>query len=93
VLIVFLLYFPAIDANNSGEEEEVDWTRSLFILLVFLFDGVEEVQGQISQPRQAIFFDPLLSSPCCDLLFFWYLVLACTLGLFSSPLLHTCLQV
>jgi hypothetical protein len=53
VLIVFLLYFPAIDANNFGEEE-VDWTRSLFILLVFLFDGVEEVQGQISQPRQAI---------------------------------------
>jgi hypothetical protein len=46
---VFLLYFSAIDANNSGEEEEeVDWTRSLFILLVFLFDGVEEVQGQIS---------------------------------------------
>jgi hypothetical protein len=23
-LIVFLLYFPAIDANNSGEEEEVE---------------------------------------------------------------------
>jgi hypothetical protein len=34
-LIVFLLYFPAIDANNYGEEEEVDWTRFLFILLEF----------------------------------------------------------
>ena len=55
VLIVFLLYFPAIDANNSGEEEEVVQTRILFILLEFLFDGVEEVQGQTSQPRQAIY--------------------------------------
>jgi uncharacterized membrane protein len=54
VLIVFLFYiFPAIDANNFGEEE-VDWTRILFILLELLFDGVEEVQRQISQPRQAI---------------------------------------
>ena len=56
VLIVFLLYFPAIDATNSGEEEEeVVRTRILFILLEFLFDGVEEIQGQIIQPRQAIF--------------------------------------
>ena len=55
MLIVFPLYFSAIDANNSGEEEEVVPTRILFILLEFLFDGVEEVQGQISQPRQAIF--------------------------------------
>ena len=55
VLIVFLLYFPAIDANNSGEEEEVVQTRILFILLEFLFDGVGEVQGQTSQPRQAIY--------------------------------------
>ena len=54
VLIVFLLYFPAIDASNSGEEEVVR-TRILFILLEFLLDGVEEVQGQISQPRQAIY--------------------------------------
>lgn len=52
---MFLLYFPVIDANDSGEEEEVVRTRILFILLEFLFDGVEEVQGQISQPRQAIF--------------------------------------
>jgi hypothetical protein len=54
VLTVFLLYFPAIDANNSGEEGEVVQTRILSILLEFLFDGVEEVQGQMSQPRQAI---------------------------------------
>jgi hypothetical protein len=55
MLIVFLLYFPTIDANNFGEEEEVVQTRILSILLEFLFDGVEEVQGQISRPRQAIF--------------------------------------
>jgi hypothetical protein len=60
VLIVLFLYFPAIDANNSGEEEEeeeeeVVRMRILFILLEFLFDGVEEVQGQISQPRKAIY--------------------------------------
>jgi hypothetical protein len=51
VLIVFFLYFPAIDANNFGEEEEVVRTRILFILLEFFFDGVEEVQGQISQGK------------------------------------------
>ena len=46
MLIVFLLYFPAIDANNAGEEEEeVVRTRILLILLEFLFDGVGEVQG------------------------------------------------
>ena len=52
MLIVFLLYFPAIDASKSGEEEEeVVRTRILFILLEFLFGGVEEVQGQISQGK------------------------------------------
>ena len=57
--------FPAIDANNSGEEEEVVRTRILFILLEFLFDGVEEVQGQISQPRQAIFWSLAIYPYCC----------------------------
>ena len=55
---MFLLYFPAIDANDFGEEEEeeeVVRTRILFILLELLFDGVGEVQGQTSQPRKAIF--------------------------------------
>ena len=54
---MFLLYFPAIDANNSGEEEEEVESDEDFIYIVgilFLI-GVEEVQGQISQPRQAIF--------------------------------------
>ena len=42
---MFLLYFPAIDANDFGEEEEeeVVRTRILFILWEFLFDEVEEV--------------------------------------------------
>jgi hypothetical protein len=43
--------FPAIDANNSGEEEEVVRTRILFILMGFLFKSSEEVQGQLSQGK------------------------------------------
>jgi hypothetical protein len=43
VLIVFFLYFAAIDSNIIGFEGEEG------------FEEFEEVQGQISQPRQAIF--------------------------------------
>jgi hypothetical protein len=77
VLIVLLLYFPAIDANDSGEEEEVVRTRILFILLEFFLDGVEEVQGQISQPRQAIYFDPLFSMLLIEILSSFGLLIIC----------------
>jgi hypothetical protein len=37
-------------------EKKKKWFgREFYLLLELLFDGVEEVQGQISQPRQAIF--------------------------------------
>jgi hypothetical protein len=34
-------------------------------LLEFLFDGVEEVQGQMSQPRQAIVWSLAIYPSCC----------------------------
>ena len=62
VLIVFLLYFPAIDANNSGEEEEAESDEDFIYFVEFLLDGVEEVQGQISQPMQAIYWSLIIVS-------------------------------
>ena len=52
-LIVFLLYFPAIDANNSGEEEEVESDEDFIYICCWnsYIDEVEEVQGQISQGK------------------------------------------
>jgi hypothetical protein len=106
VLIVLFLYFPAIDANNSGEEEEVVRMRILFILLEFLFDGVEEVQGQISQGKPS--FDLLLFILLVVLiapLYTWFLVSCVIFGpllyaylfpKYVEPLvdaLHTCSQV
>ena len=35
-LIVFLLYFPAIDANNSGEEEEVESDEKIIYIVGIL---------------------------------------------------------
>ena len=52
-LIVFLLYFPTIDANDSGEEEEVVRTRILFILTGFLYWWSWRSPGT-NKPRQAI---------------------------------------
>ena len=55
VLIVFLLYFPAIDANNSGEEEEVVRTRILFILLeFFLMELTKSRDKQANQGKPSI---------------------------------------
>jgi hypothetical protein len=49
---VFLLYFPAIDANNSGEEEEVESDEDfIYGCWDSYINGVEEVQGQISQGK------------------------------------------
>jgi hypothetical protein len=33
---VFLLYFPAIDANNSGEEEEVESDEKIIYIVGIL---------------------------------------------------------
>ena len=57
MLIVFLLYFPAIDANNSGKKK---WLRRGFYLYCWnSLDGVEEVQGQIANQGK-LSFDLLL---------------------------------
>jgi hypothetical protein len=37
---VFLLYFPALDANNSGEEEEVELDKD-FIYIVGILILIE----------------------------------------------------
>ena len=58
---MFLLYFPTIDANNSGEQEEEVKSDEDFIYICCwdsYMDGVEEVQGQISQGKPS--FDLLL---------------------------------
>jgi hypothetical protein len=36
-LIVFLLYFPAIDANNSGEEEVESDEDFIYIVGILIF--------------------------------------------------------
>jgi hypothetical protein len=64
VLIVFLLYFPVIDANNSGEEEEVVRTRILFILTGFLYWWSWRSPGT-NKPRQAIFWSLAIYPSCC----------------------------
>jgi hypothetical protein len=52
---VFLLYFPAIDANNSGEEEVESDEDFIYICCWNSYiDGVEEVQGQISQGKPSL---------------------------------------
>ena len=49
---MFLLYFPAIDANNSGEEEEVESDEDFYLCYWDSYiDGAEEVRGQISQGK------------------------------------------
>jgi hypothetical protein len=60
----------------------------LFILLGFLFDGFGEVQGQISQPRQAIYWSLIIVSHIVDtLLLFLFLDLWCVI----LHLCHACL--
>nr|XP_051220236.1 uncharacterized protein LOC127337970 [Lolium perenne] len=50
-------YPPSAPMMRTISEKKKKWnrTRILFMLLKVLFDGVGEVQGQTSQPRQAIF--------------------------------------
>jgi hypothetical protein len=42
--------------RTISEEKKKKWnrTRILFVLWEFLFDGVEEVQGQISQGKPSL---------------------------------------
>ena len=60
-LIVFLLYFPAIDANNSGEEEEVESDEDFIYVVGFLYWWSWRSPGT-HKPRQAIFELCLMSS-------------------------------
>ena len=105
---MFLLYFPAIDANNSGEEEEVESDEDFIYICCWnsYIDGVEEVQGQISQGKPS--FDLLLFILLVVLiapLYTWFLVSCVIFGpllyaylfpKYVEPLvdaLHTCSQV
>ena len=91
-LIVFLLYFPAIDANNSGEEEEVVRTRILFILTGFLYWWSWRSPGT-NKPRQAIFWSLAIYPSCCVHCSIIYLVPCIMCDFWSSTLCILILKV